>query len=163
VPEVGAALNALAHEADALRMPDRTIVEPVGGELEPVVAELQEQVLLEESRRVVRDTTAAKVGMDCEASEPRNSVRLAPLFESHRAGARTVAFDDEPAEPLRLARRPFDLGGDAIPVEGTPGAEERLRLLAVEQVDEPVDVFGGGPADRDFQAVTCGMSASSGS
>jgi hypothetical protein len=90
---------------------------------------------------------------------------VARFLEPHRAGARTVALDDEPAEPFRLPRRPLDLGGDPVSVGGVSGAEERLCLLAVQEVDEPVDILRVGPADRDLhlQAVTSAISASSGS
>ena len=60
-------------------MPHRPLVEAVDLELEPVEAELLEEVALEEPGRFVRQLPAAEVGIDCEAAELGDAVRAATL------------------------------------------------------------------------------------
>ena len=62
-------------------MPHRPLVEAVDLELEPVEAELLEEVALEQPRRVVRQLPAAVVGMDSEAAELGDAVRAATARE----------------------------------------------------------------------------------
>src|SRR5260221_7520345 len=51
--------HPLADEARPLGVRDRALVEPVDLELEPVVAEVEDQVALEQARCLVRDPPAA--------------------------------------------------------------------------------------------------------
>jgi hypothetical protein len=78
VAQVRTPLHALADESDPLGMANRALVEAVTGELEPVVAELQEQMPLQEARSVVRRMPAAEVGMDREAAARSGASRFAP-------------------------------------------------------------------------------------
>src|SRR6266516_1754190 len=85
VPQVRLPLHALADEARALRVAERALVEGVDLELEPVQAEVDEQVPLELPGGVVRDSATAEVRVDGEpaqARDPRPGVRQ---LEAHRA------------------------------------------------------------------------------
>src|SRR5712691_4794525 len=106
--QIRAALHALAHEPDSLGMPDRTIVEAVAGELEAVVAEVEEQVPLELPRSLVGDATPTERRMHGEAAEVRDPIRLAQLVEGHRPGALAVDLDDHAARLPGLGQRAID-------------------------------------------------------
>ena len=69
---VGLPPSPLAHEAGALRMLDRALVEAVDLELEPVVAEVVDEVALEDPGGLVGDPAAAVVGVDGQAAQARD-------------------------------------------------------------------------------------------
>src|SRR5712691_3460629 len=69
VAPVGLAPDALAHEAGALGVADRTLVEAVALELEAVVVEVEDQVPLEQPRRLVSEPAPAEVRVEGEAAE----------------------------------------------------------------------------------------------
>src|SRR3954471_16254239 len=87
VPLVRLPLHALAHEADALAVPDRAVVEAVAGELEAVEAELDEEVALKPPRRLVGDATPPVARVHGEAADARDPVRLADRLERQRPRA----------------------------------------------------------------------------
>ena len=109
MPPVGLAADAFAEETGSLRVRDRPLVEAVDLELEPVVAEVLEQVPLELPRRLVGDVPAAEVRMDGEATEPGDPASAVLDLEAHDAGALPVDLDEEPAEGQRLPPRALDL------------------------------------------------------
>src|SRR2546423_15406086 len=113
VPPVRPAARALVDEARALGVALRALVEPVNLELEPVQVELEQQVALEELRRLVGKTAAAKVRMDREISEVRNPRAAVNELETHRAragpGARPLDLDHEAAECAWLPPRTPDI------------------------------------------------------
>ena len=73
VPEVRAPLDAFPHEAGTLGVADRSLVESVAGELETMEAELEDQVALQELRRLGGDPAAAERREDGEAAEVARS------------------------------------------------------------------------------------------
>ena len=149
VAEIGAALHALADEADPVVVGERPLVERVDLELEPVEPELDEQQPLELPRRVVCDSAAAEVRMHGETLQPRDPVRLVDDVEAESPRALAVDLDDEAAELLRLALRARHLLGQRRTVELGPGAEERTDVLAGDELREEVDVVGPGAPDGD--------------
>src|SRR2546429_1523503 len=72
VAPVRLAAHAFAKEARTLGMLLRALVEAVDLELEPVEAEVEEQVALKELRRFIRQPAAAEVGVHRERAEVRN-------------------------------------------------------------------------------------------
>ena len=76
MPQVRLPPEPLADEAGALGVRDGALVEGVDLELEPVEAELAEQVALEQPRRLVGEPAAAEVRVDREPAEPRDPVAL---------------------------------------------------------------------------------------
>ena len=95
----------------------RALVEAVDLELEPVVSEL-EQELLELARRPVRDAPAAKGRVDREAAEIRDPAAPVGDLEAHHAGRAPFAvvehLDHEAAVLLRLGLRALDLGEQLV-------------------------------------------------
>ena len=67
--QVRLALHALLDPAGALGVPLRALVEAVDDHLEPVVAEVEDQVPLEEARGLVGEAAAAEARVDREAAE----------------------------------------------------------------------------------------------
>ncbi len=94
-------LDAFADEAGPLRMLDGALVEPVDLELEPVEVEVEQQMALKETSRVVGQAAAPEVGVHREAAEIRDSAAPVLKVEAHHAGAAPLAvlldFDHEPA------------------------------------------------------------------
>src|SRR5439155_21322209 len=152
VTQVSPSLDALAHETDALRMTDRGVVEAVAGELEPVIAELAQQVALEQTRALVGDPTPAEGRMYGKDLELRDAVHVARLAKAHRPRALAVKIEDQSAEPLGLAQRALDLVGDGVSVSGPAAAEERFDLAVLVELLQPVDVVGRGAPERDHRA-----------
>src|SRR3954468_18583072 len=114
MPQVRPPLDTFAHEPDALAVANRAVVEPVAGELEAAVAELEQQIPLQGSRGFVGDTAPAKVRVDREPAQVRDPVDLAPLVEPHHARTLTVDQHDQATESLRLGERPLDVLGDRL-------------------------------------------------
>ena len=135
-------------------MSDRAVVEPVAGELETVVAELEDQVPLEHPCRLVGDAATAESGMHGEPADVGDSVRLTQLVERHHPGALAVDLDDHPAGLLRLAQRTLDLGSDRRRVARVTPAEERLGLLVGVELNKPIHVVGSRAAQHDHDV--CG-------
>ena len=75
MPEVRPALDALADETGALGVADRPLVEAVAGELEPMETKLEDQVTLQEPRRLGGDPAAAELRQDGKAAEVGDPVR----------------------------------------------------------------------------------------
>ena len=111
--------------------------------------ELEDQVPLEQARRVVGEPAAAEVGVDRERAEVRDPVALARELVPHGARALPVDADDEPAEPLRLRPRPLDLRGDVLARSRPVRAQEGLDVRMRGELDEEVDIVGIGPPQLD--------------
>src|SRR5437899_7111729 len=109
VLEVRLPLAALADEAGSLGMRTGALVEGVDLELEPVVAELLEQMTLEQSRRLVGQPTAAKARVDREPLEPGDPARLVRDVEAEHPGRLSVQLDHEAPEAGRLRARALGL------------------------------------------------------
>ena len=99
---VRAPLATLEHEARTLGVAHGPLVEAVDLELEPVEAELVEEMSLEEPRGLVRDLPAAEVRVDGEATEVGDPVRP-PRLEAHDAGTVAVHLDHEHPEHVGLS------------------------------------------------------------
>src|SRR5215210_3905896 len=101
-------------------MPDRALVEAVALELEPVEVEIDEQVALEEPRRLVRQPPSAEVGMDREAAEVRDPASAVRQGELHHPRLRPALglrhLDDEEAELARFGGGGADLLEDGVRV-----------------------------------------------
>src|SRR3954471_8900473 len=110
VAHVGPPLDALADEPDALRVPDRCVVEAVTRELEAVETKLVEEISHERARSRVCDATSPERRGDGERLEVHDAVHLAQLAVAERARALAVELGDHPAETLRLALRALDVG-----------------------------------------------------
>src|SRR5437588_12589415 len=72
VPPVRPPPDALAHEADPLRVAHRAFVEAVDLALEPVVVEVEEEVPVEHPRGLVRDSPAAEARLHGEPADRRD-------------------------------------------------------------------------------------------
>src|SRR5437868_11181991 len=72
VPLVRPPPDALADEADPLRVAHRPLVEAVDLELQPVVVEVEEEVPVEHPRRLVGQTLPAKIGVHGEPIQMRD-------------------------------------------------------------------------------------------
>ena len=164
VPEVRPPLHALAHEPDSFGMADRPLVEAVARKLEPVVAELDEQVAAAAGARLRRRCRPRNVGMDRRAPRAArcDAPRSAPRTPSPRPARRRPRRSGARSAPARAADRSTSA---AIPSRSKlrPAAQERLGLLAVQELDEPVDVSHRRPPDRDRHAASSSINASSGS
>src|SRR4029450_8177361 len=87
-------------------MPDRTLIEGVALELEPVEVEVEDQVPLEEVRGFVRELATPMVGVDSEPAEAGDPTPLVDEGERHHSGARPlVIVRDLDHEDARLLRR----------------------------------------------------------
>ena len=154
VTEVRAPLAALEHEPRTLGVPHGPFVEAVDLELEPVEAELLEEMALEQPRRLVSQLLAAVVGMDCEAAELGDAVRPATAREAHDAGPLAVGLDDEHAEHLRLLVGALDVGEDALAIRRPRRGEKRLHILVPGEADEEVEVVRARAADDHAHKIS---------
>jgi hypothetical protein len=94
----------------------RALVEAVDLELQPVEAEVADQVALERASGDVRDPVSTEVGVDGEPAEVGDPAADVGALEAHRPGALAVDLDDEDAERLRLSLRALDLRADLVVV-----------------------------------------------
>src|SRR6266542_1474333 len=156
---VGLAADALLNEPGPLGVAQGSLVEAVDLELEPVVAQLEEEVALEEARRPVREPPATEVGVDrqraavgeVEAHQPR-TVPVAAVLD----------LDHEAAELLRLRLGALDLGREALAVARPDHREVGLDLLVAHQLDQEVEIGGLGPAEPESPLLDhCGAGAGS--
>src|ERR671929_1632750 len=83
VPPVRPPPDALADEADPLRVAHRPLVEAVDLELEPVVVEVEEEVPVEHPRRLVRHPSPTEVGMHGEPVEVGDPAAPIRHLEGH--------------------------------------------------------------------------------
>src|SRR6266536_1052917 len=144
---VGLAADALPNEPGPLGVAQGSLVEAVDLELEPVVAQLEEEVALEEARRPVREPPATEVGVDRQRAEVRDPAAAVGEVEAHQPRTVPVAavldLDHEAAELLRLR-----LVG--------------LDLLVAHQLDQEVEIGGLGPAEPESPLLDhCGAGAGS--
>src|ERR671939_1924633 len=86
VPLIGAPPDALADEADPLRVAHRPLVEAVDLELQPVVVEVEEEVPVEHPRRLVGHPPPAEVRMHREPVEMRDPAAAVRHLERHAPG-----------------------------------------------------------------------------
>ena len=102
-PAVAAAvrlpLDALADPAGALRVPLRPLVEAVDLELDPVEAELADQVALQQAGGVVGEPAAAEARMHGDAAGVGDPAAAVLALPRHRAGALAAVLDDRAAPP----------------------------------------------------------------
>src|SRR6185312_11986026 len=140
VPVVRLSAYAFADEARALRVPLGPLVEAVDLELQPVKAELVDQVLLEEARRLVGEPPAAEVGMHRQGAEVRDPAPRVRDLEAHQAGRLAVGLDHEAAELLRLGLRALDLLEQPVAVARPHDRHERVDVLVRHQLEQEVDV-----------------------
>src|SRR5688500_15791616 len=105
VAPVRLALDAFPKEARAFRVLDGALVETIDLELEPVVVEVEQEVALEESRRLVRKPAPPEVRMHRQAAQVRDPAALVRDVEAHHPGPAPLAvlfdLDHEPARLLR--------------------------------------------------------------
>src|SRR5215210_8003326 len=114
--EIGLALDAFAHEACSLGVSHRPFVESVDLELQPVVAELVEEMPLKEPGGLVGNAPAAKGGMNCEPLQVCDLRPTVPELEAQHTRALAVHLDHEPPVFPRLGFRAFDLAQEAVAV-----------------------------------------------
>ena len=149
-PAVAAAvrlpLDALADEARALRVPLRPLVEAVDLELDPVEAELVDQVALEAAGRP-RRRGGGRGSRDGRRGRRRATIRLrrlrqlpAPSRRRARRRARRSIDAAAPPDPARSSAT------TPVAVVGPGGGEERAHVLVGVELDEEVDVGVGRPA-----------------
>src|SRR5436853_6959145 len=86
VPPVRPPPDALAHEADPLRVAHRALVEAVDLELQPVVVEVEEEVPVEHPRRLVRQAPPAEVRVHREPEKMRDPAAVIRHLEGHAPG-----------------------------------------------------------------------------
>src|SRR5262249_13581496 len=147
VTEVGLSLDALAHEAGTLGVSDRALVEAIDLQLEAMKAELDQQAMLEQPGRSVRDPPAARGRVHRQPFQARDLRSRVHGLESEPTGALAVDFDHETTELARLRHGAFDLGAKRIAIECSAAAEERLDLLVVEEAEEELEVIASRPAN----------------
>src|SRR5919198_1517216 len=82
VPPVGPPPDALADEADPLRVAHRPLVEAVDLELQPVVVEVEEEMPVEHARSLVRNTTTAATASRSRARPPARYGSTSSWFAS---------------------------------------------------------------------------------
>src|ERR687884_1680624 len=87
VPPVGPPPDALADEADPLRVAHRPLVEAVDLELQPVVVEVEEEVPVEHARGLVRNPPAAEVRVHRKPAQVRDPAPTVLHLELHGPGA----------------------------------------------------------------------------
>ena len=153
MPPVRASAHSLADEAAPFSMSQRPGVEAVDLELQPVVAEIAHEVLLEQARGIVGDAPAAERRMDSQSLEVRDARAAVRQLESHCTGTFAVDVDHEPAEVVRLALRSFDLHCDCSAILRSDRAEERFHLLVSDELEEEVHVAGRRTTNRDRHGV----------
>src|SRR4249919_1488503 len=152
VAPVRPSAHALAREAGAFGVAHGALVEPVDLHLHAVIAEVVEEVALEESRGSVGHLRATEVGVDRKTAEVCDPASSVPPFEAHRPGALAVRLDDEDAEGIRLAVGAGDLGEDLLASLRAHGREVRLDVLVADELDEEVGVVRACAPDRDHYA-----------
>src|SRR5438270_2642099 len=86
VPPVRPPPDALANEADPLRVAHRPLVEAVDLELQAVVVEVEEEVPVEHPRRLVRQTPPPEVRVHREPVEVRDPAAAVRHLERHAPG-----------------------------------------------------------------------------
>src|SRR5687767_487616 len=95
---------------------------------------------LEEPRRLVGHSPAAKVRMDGEPAELGDAVRAAAARKAHDARALVVDLDHEHAEELGLLVRAGNVGAEALAVRRATGREKGLDVVAAHEVGHEVEV-----------------------
>src|SRR5439155_7418586 len=150
VAPVRLAADALLDEAGPLGMALGALVEAVDLELEPVEAELEDQVPLEELRRPVGQPPAAKVGMHRERAQVGDPAAPVCDLEAHQARRLAVDLDHEAAELVGLAAGALDLGLQTFAVARPDDGQVRLDIVMRHQLEQEVDVARLGPAKRDL-------------
>ena len=135
VTPVGLSPQAFAQKANALGVPLRPPVEPVDLELEPVVAEIPNEMALQQARRLVGHALPTVVRMDrqtLEVSDPRAAVLN---LEAHHSRTSAIHLDHKAPVRRGVPLGSFDLGGDRVVAESRPPAEEGLHVFVVHELD----------------------------
>ncbi len=149
VAPVRLAPHALADPPGALGVPERALVEPVDLHLDPMEAEVAEEVTLDRPSGLDADALPPEARVDREPADrgdPRAPVHALPGRRPRRF---PVDLDDEHPERLGLALGPLDLLGDRLLGEGAHGREEGRDVLAPQQTDEVRHVRARRAAERD--------------
>ena len=92
--QVGPSLDALAHEADTLGVADRRGVEAVTRQLEPVKAQLEDEVALGEPRTLVGNATAPEAGMNAANESAAMAAALAKRMRIRNLEPRCCELED---------------------------------------------------------------------
>jgi hypothetical protein len=124
--------------------------------LEPVIAEVLDEVPLQQERGRVRDATAAEVRMDGELLEVRDPRPSVLGLEAHDTRTNAVDLDHEPAVRGRIGIRPLDLGGERRSLSTGATAEERLDVRVVHELDQEVEIVTARPPDRNHSVSAGG-------
>jgi hypothetical protein len=127
----------------------RTLVEAVHDHLEPVVAELEDEMSLKEAGGGVGEAATAKTRVDREAAEARDAAARVAARERERSGALAVDLDDEAALRLRILVLSRELFGNRLPVEPLARGEERTHVVVREDVEQEVEVVRRRAPQRD--------------
>ena len=156
VPAVGLPPHALADEARSLGVPNGALVEAVDLELQSMEAELEEQVALEEPRRLVREPLPPELRVDREPAELSDATAAVRGLELHRPRGLAVRLDHEQPVVGRLSLRALDLREDGVVIHRPQGGEVRLHLLVGQELDEEIGVRGLGAAQPHGAGSTAG-------
>src|SRR6266508_2294387 len=147
VPPVGLALDSLAHESGPLGVLNRALIEAIDLELQPVIAEVEEEVALKDPRSVVGKAPPAKGRMDGEPAEVRDPAAAVREVETHdaRSAPLAVLFDLDHESPalLWLFARALDLLEHRIPLTRADGCEVRIDVVVRRKLEQEVDVVRG--------------------
>ena len=117
-------------------------------------AELAEDEALEGARDLVAEMPAAEARVDGEAAAVDDAHPLARDVVARRTRRLAVDLGDEPAERLRLALRPVDVGEHVLERAAARAAEERLRVLARDELEQELGVRAVGAPELDGHAAT---------
>src|ERR671923_2097411 len=156
VAPVGLPPHPLATKARPLGVPLRSLVEAVDLELQPVIAEVADQVSLQRAGRLVGDALPAEVRVDGEPLEPRDPRPMVGHLEAHHARAGPVDVDHEASVARWIGYRTLELVRQGGAVARRPAAEKRLDVLVVHEVDEEVEIVLPRAADRDHEVSPSG-------
>ena len=140
------ALHAFLDPTGAFGVALRPLVEPVDGHLETVVAEVEDEVALEEPRALVGESASAEGRVHGEAAAARDPVPRADAVERERPRGRAVELDDEAAGRVGILVLPLELPDERIAVERLAGSEERTHVFVGERVEEEVEIVLRRPA-----------------
>ena len=130
-------------------MADGTLVEAVALELEPVEAELEDEMAREDARGRVGEAASAKRRVDHEAVEMSDAAAPVRDRERHRARPLPVHLDHEAAVMLGLLLRPLELGAKVVGRVRRHRGQEGLHLGMRGEGDKEVDVVDSCPPEPE--------------
>jgi hypothetical protein len=136
-----------------LGVADRTRVEAVDLQLDPVEVEVEEQEALKGASGLHPHATAAKARLDREPARFGDPIALVDRAEGDAAGPLAVRFDDEPPEDGRLPPRALDVGRDVLPRASGP-PEKLLSVVPGDEREQEVDVGRLGAAQSSRISIS---------